>query len=168
MKLLDLLGDKNSDVKKAIQFLLDSEIVEKDWYRQKQYFTLICKEDVGKRKTEISYCTQREHAIDWIFSKTLWNKKKVENIYKIDLSDVIRNIQCPPLIVYLAIATNVIDEQDAKKLVHDTILSLKGSNELTPRNIRFIEKRELLELAKKRKLLDENWPENITKKLIGI
>lgn len=88
MELLDLLGDENSDVKKAIQYLLDSKITEAKWYRKKQRFGLSCTE----KTVEIVYCTQREHAIDWFFSKALWDKDNPRNKDGIELESVIKNI----------------------------------------------------------------------------
>lgn len=158
MELLDLLGEENSDVKKAIQYLLDFEITEAEWYRKKQRFGLSCTE----KTAEIDYCTQREHAIDWFFSKALWDKNNQRNNDGIELEKVIKNIQCTPLLVYLAIVTNTLTEEDAKKFVDEMIKELESSKEeYNPKNIRFVEKKELIS-----RINNNDWAKNISQKLI--
>lgn len=132
MELLDLLDSKginNSDVKKAIQYLLNDTTEECNWYKTKQRFTL--------EPTEIDYSSQREHAIDWFFSKALWAKKKNKSIV---VKEIIDRIQCTPLLVYLTIATGVIDGSVAKTKV-DSFTDKIDESKFDSRNIRFEEKR---------------------------
>lgn len=91
MKMLDLLNDDN--IKKALIYLLNSDLKESESYKQKQRFTKLSTED---ELPEIDYISQKEHAIDWIFSKTLWHKAK--NNGSIDLANLINDIQCTPLL----------------------------------------------------------------------
>lgn len=159
MELLNLLGEENSEVKKAIQFLLDSDIIEAEWYQRKQRFTL--------SPTEIDYCTQREHAIDWFFSKTLWNKSNEGNNNGIELSKLIKNIQCAPLIIYLSIVTNILTEKQAETIVKTKIKILEQSEEYNSKNIRFAEKREIINEINE--IGDEgDWSKMIAKILLGI
>ncbi|MFW3654121.1 hypothetical protein [Vagococcus fluvialis] len=155
MELLNLLGEENKDVKKAIQFLLDSELEEAKWYKEKQRFTL--------EPTNILYCSQREHAIDWFFSKTLWEKKKGKSL---SLKKVISSIQCTPLLIYLAIVTNVLEESKAHEIVkkNENVIN-KNAKQYAPRTIRFEEKRLLLESVEKKENL--NLIEEIVNKFIG-
>lgn len=64
--MLDLLNDDN--IKKALIYLLNSDLKESESYKQKQRFTKLSTED---ELPKIDYISQKEHAIDWIFSKTL-------------------------------------------------------------------------------------------------
>ncbi|MDY0838705.1 hypothetical protein [Lacticaseibacillus paracasei] len=100
---------------------------------KKQNFTL--------DHSKTGYCTQQEHAIDWFFSKALWDKSKVKGDTGIDVETLVRNIQCAPLIVYLAIATNVLTEKEAKKLEETIITESKNSKEINTKNVRFAEKK---------------------------
>lgn len=144
MELLNLLGEENKDVKKAIQFLLDSELEESKWYKEKQRFTL--------EPTTILYCSQREHAIDWFFSKTLWEKKKGKSF---SLKKVINSIQCTPLLIYLAIVTNVLEESKAHEIVkkNENVIN-ENAKQYVPRTVRFAEKRLLLESVEKNENLN--------------
>jgi hypothetical protein len=160
MELLDLLNHEE-DIKKAIKFLLDSKFKESDWYQTKQRFTLLPDEKL----IEISYCAQREHAIDWFFSKALWNKKRKPKS-PLELVKVIEGIQCTPLIIYLLIVTDTLSEKKAESLKNAMIPIMTDkianpSNNLTSKNIRFTEKRELLSIID-----NKHWAEDIAKKLL--
>lgn len=156
MELLDLLGEENIDTKKAIQYLLDSDIIESKTYQKKQRFT--CK------PTDIDYCNQREHAIDWFFSKVLWSKASSVNNKGIELKKVISSIQCTPLLVYLTIVTEMLTKEDAEIFVCEITEKIESSNEdYNHKNVRFVEKRALIE-----KIGNMNWAEEIAKKLIGV
>lgn len=154
MKLLDLLGTENSDAKKAIQYLLDSHIEEAEWYQKKQSFTL--------DHSKTGYRTQQEHAIDWLFSKALWNKSKVKGDTGINVKTLVRNIQCAPLIVYVAIATNVLTEEEARELEETIIRKLKNSKEINAKNVRFAEKKMVTN-----KIGNTDWAERIVKSLLS-
>lgn len=154
MELLSLLGEENKDVQKAIQYLLDSRLVEADWYKSKQRFTL--------SPTDIAYCNQREHAIDWFFSKSLWEKKNGKSL---QLKRVIEDIQCTPLLVYLAIVTEELEESRAQKIVKKIENELNNTiNQYTSKNIRFEEKRMLIESILEEKQ-EYNLADEIVKKL---
>ena len=160
MEMLDLLGEKNSDVKKAIQFLLNVNIEESESYKNKQHFTPVSEND----PVRTSYCTQQEHAIDWFFSKTLWYKNMNKNAVGIDLSKLIRNIQCVPLIIYLAIASNTITEDNAEILIKEIVKRVKQSSGLNQKNVRFMEKKELLNLLDNAH--EKEWSNTIAQRLI--
>lgn len=161
MELIDLLGPENSHVKKAIQFFLDSNMTEDEWYTRKQRFTLSYSEIPDDKKIpQIEYCSQREHAIDWIFSKALWEKSKGNN--KLDLIKVIRNIQSPLLIVYLAIITGIVPVIKVKEFEKEVVKALEklDLSSYNPKNIRFAEKEIVLS-----KIDNENWAEDIAEKI---
>lgn len=68
MEMLNLLGEENTDVKKAIQKILDTEdtvIGNKD---TRQGF--VCLEG-EKEIPKIAYSSQKDHAINWLYSKAL-------------------------------------------------------------------------------------------------
>ncbi|WP_260603847.1 hypothetical protein [Enterococcus casseliflavus] len=154
MEMLDLIDDDN--IKKAITYLLNSDLEESESYKQKQRFTLLTAEN---ESPEIDYVSQKEHAIDWIFSKTLWQKSNCNS--GMTLSDLINNLQCPPLILYLAVVTNLITEADAENYINEITDKLKECSNITARNIRFKEKKVLLD-----KVDDTNWAETIANNLI--
>ncbi|WP_244323050.1 hypothetical protein [Enterococcus casseliflavus] len=154
MEMLDLIDDDN--IKKAITYLLNSDLEESESYKQKQRFTLLTAEN---ESPEIDYVSQKEHAIDWIFSKTLWQKSNCNS--GMTLSDLINNLQCPPLILYLAVVTNLITEAEAENYINEITDKLKECSNITARNIRFKEKKVLLD-----KVDDTNWAETIANNLI--
>ncbi|CAI3425280.1 hypothetical protein CIRMBP1312_01224 [Enterococcus cecorum] len=167
MKMLDLLNDDN--IKKALTYLLKSNLEEYESYKQKQRFTKLSTED---ELPKIDYISQKEHAIDWIFSKTLWHKAK--NNGSIDLANLINDIQCTPLLLYLAIVTKLIedDEKEIKRCVDKITNKVNKFKDNTTNNIRFREKKELLTIIEEKKkalkIEDKTWSEVIANKLITI
>lgn len=154
MKMLELLDDDN--IKKAMLYLLDSDLKESESYKQKQRFTKLATEN---ELPKIDYVSQKEHAIDWIFSKTLWHK--VKNGGSIDLAKLINDLQCPPLILYLAVVTNLITEAEAENYVKEITIRLQECDNITFKNVRFKEKRVLIDIID-----NENWSEEIANHLI--
>lgn len=141
MEMLDLLGEENTDVKKAIQKILDTEdtvIGNKD---TRQGF--ICLEG-EKEIPKIAYSSQKDHAINWLYSKALWEKSNSA----LDLQKVIKNLQCPTLIFYLAALTDLVEVNTIEELIGD--IEIK-EQEVTRKNIRFIEKKLLIDK------LGKNW-----------
>lgn len=134
MKMLDLLNDDN--IKKAITYLLNSDLEESESYKQKQRFTKLSTED---ELPKIDYISQKEHAIDWIFSKTVWHKAK--NNGSIDLAKLINDIQCTPLLLYLAIVVDLITEDDAENYINEITDKLEECSNITSKNVRFKEKK---------------------------
>ncbi|GEU13026.1 MULTISPECIES: hypothetical protein [Enterococcus] len=153
MKMLDLLNDDN--IKKAITYLLNLDLEESESYKQKQRFTKLSTED---ELPKIDYISQKEHAIDWIFSKTLWHKAK--NNGSIDLSKLINDIQCTPLLLYLAIVVDLITEDDAENYINEITDKLEECSNITSKNVRFKEKKALINV------IGENWSKAIANKLI--
>lgn len=153
MKMLDLLNDDN--IKKAITYLLNSDLEESESYKQKQRFTKLSTED---ELPKIDYISQKEHAIDWIFSKTLWHKAK--NNGSIDLAKLINDIQCTPLLLYLAIVVDLITEDDAENYINEITNKLEECSNITSKNVRFKEKKALINV------IGENWSKAIANKLI--
>lgn len=154
MEMLDLLNDDT--IKKAITYLLNSDLKESESYKQKQRFTKLFNE---VEYLKIDYVSQKEHAIDWIFSKTLWHKAK--NNGSIDLAKLINNIQCTPLLLYLAVVTDLITEAEAENYVKEITIRLQESDNITFKNVRFKEKRVLIDIID-----NENWSEEIANHLI--
>lgn len=141
MEMLDLLGEENTDVKKAIQKILDTEdtvIGNKD---TRQGF--VCLEG-EKGIPKIAYSSQKDHAINWLYSKALWEKSNSA----LDLQKVIKNLQCPTLIFYLAALTDLVEVNTIEELIGD--IEIK-EQEVTRKNIRFIEKKLLIDK------LGKNW-----------
>lgn len=141
MEMLDLLGEENTDVKKAIQKILDTEdtvIGNKD---TRQGF--VCLEG-EKEIPKIAYSSQKDHAINWLYSKALWEKSNSA----LDLQKVIKNLQCPTLIFYLAALTDLVEVNTIEELIGD--IEIK-EQEVTRKNIRFIEKKLLIDK------LGKNW-----------
>ena len=141
MEMLDLLGEENSDVKKAIQKILDTEdtvIGNKD---TRQGFVCL---EWEKEIPKITYSSQKDHAINWLYSKALWEKSNSA----LDLQEVIKNLQCPTLIFYLAALTNLVEVNTIEELIGD--IEIK-EQEVTRKNIRFIEKKLLIDK------LGKNW-----------
>lgn len=153
MKMLDLLNDDN--IKKAITYLLNSDLEESESYKQKQRFTKLSTED---ELPKIVYISQKEHAIDWIFSKTVWHKAK--NNGSIDLAKLINDIQCTPLLLYLAIVVDLITEDDAENYINEITDKLEECSNITSKNVRFKEKKALINV------IGENWSKAIANKLI--
>ncbi|MDN3113013.1 hypothetical protein P0E52_03165 [Enterococcus faecalis] len=153
MKMLDLLNDDN--IKKAITYLLNSDLEESESYKQKQRFTKLSTED---ELPKIDYISQKEHAIDWIFSKTVWHKAK--NNGSIDLAKLINDIQCTPLLLYLAIVVDLITEDDAENYINEITDKLEECSNITSKNVRFKEKKALINV------IGENWSKAIANKLI--
>ncbi|MDA3973207.1 hypothetical protein PF023_04035 [Enterococcus thailandicus] len=153
MKMLDLLNDDN--IKKAITYLLNSDLEESESYKQKQRFTKLSTED---ELPKIDYISQKEHAIDWIFSKTLWHKAK--NNGSMDLAKLINDIQCTPLLLYLAIVVDLITEDDAENYINEITNKLEECSNITSKNVRFKEKKALINV------IGENWSKAIANKLI--
>lgn len=138
MEMLDLLGEENSDVKKAIQKILKTEdtvIGNKD---TRQGFICLEKEEIPK----IAYSSQKDHAINWLYSKALWEKSNSA----LDLQKVIKNLQCPTLIFYLAALTKLVEVNTIEELIGDIDIDkeIKGQG-VTRKNIRFIEKKLLID-----------------------
>lgn len=145
MEMLDLLGEENTDVKKAIQKILDTEdtvIGNKD---TRQGF--VCLEG-EKEIPKIAYSSQKDHAINWLYSKALWEKSNSA----LDLQKVIKNLQCPTLIFYLAALTDLVEVNTIEGLIGD--IEIK-EQEVTRKNIRFIEKKLLIDK------LGKDWFEKI-------
>lgn len=141
MEMLDLLGEENTDVKKAIQKILDTEdtvIGNKD---TRQGFVCLKGE---KEIPKIAYSSQKDHAINWLYSKALWEKSNSA----LDLQKVIKNLQCPTLIFYLAALTDLVEVNTIEELIGD--IEIK-EQEVTRKNIRFIEKKLLIDK------LGKNW-----------
>ncbi|MGM8155815.1 hypothetical protein [Enterococcus faecalis] len=153
MKMLDLLNDDN--IKKTITYLLNSDLEESESYKQKQRFTKLSTED---ELPKIDYISQKEHAIDWIFSKTLWHKAKDNG--SIDLTKLINDIQCTPLLLYLAIVVDLITEDDAENYINEITDKLEKCSDITSKNVRFKEKKALINI------IGENWSKAIANKLI--
>lgn len=151
--MLDLLNDDN--IKKAITYLLNSDLEESESYKQKQRFTKLSTED---ELPKIDYISQKEHAIDWIFSKTVWHKAK--NNGSIDLAKLINDIQCTPLLLYLAIVVDLITEDDAENYINEITDKLEECSNITSKNVRFKEKKALINV------IGENWSKAIANKLI--
>lgn len=141
MEMLDLLGEENTDVKKAIQKILDTEdtvIGNKD---TRQGFVGL---EGEKEIPKIAYSSQKDHAINWLYSKALWEKLNSA----LDLQKVIKNLQCPTLIFYLAALTDLVEVNTIEELIGD--IEIK-EQEVTRKNIRFIEKKLLIDK------LGKNW-----------
>lgn len=153
MEMLDLIDDDN--IKRAITYLLNSDLEESESYKQKQRFTLLPAEN---ESPEIDYVSQKEHAIDWIFSKTLWHK--VKNGGSIDLTKLINDIQCTPLLLYLAIVVDLITEDDAENYINEITDKLEECSNITSKNVRFKERKALINI------IGENWSKAIANKLI--
>ena len=87
-EMLDLLGEENSDVKKAIQKILETDHPNMGDYDTTQGFVCLEKEE---EIPKIAYSSQRDHAINWLYSKALWEKSNSA----LDLQKDIKNLQCP-------------------------------------------------------------------------
>lgn len=87
-----------------------------------------------------------------------------KNAVGIDLSKLIRNIQCVPLIIYLAIASNTITEDNAEILIKEIVKRVKQSSGLDQKNVRFMEKKELLNLLDNAH--EKEWSNTIAQRLI--
>ena len=138
MEMLDLLGEENSDVKKAIQKILNTETPNNiGIYDTRQGF--VCLEE-EKEIPKIAYSSQKDHAINWLYSKALWEKSNSA----LDLQEVIKNLQCPTLIFYLAALTNLVEVSTIEELKKDICKEIENRN-VTRKNIRFIEKKLLID-----------------------
>ncbi|OUZ14875.1 hypothetical protein [Enterococcus cecorum] len=151
MEMLDLLGEENTDVKKAIQKILDTEDTVVGNKDTRQGF--VCLEG-EKEIPKIAYSSQKDHAINWLYSKALWEKSNSA----LDLQKVIKNLQCPTLIFYLAALTDLVEVNTIEELIGD--IEIK-EQEVTRKNIRFIEKKLLIDK------LGKDWFENIAAGLIS-
>ncbi|CAI3439005.1 hypothetical protein CIRMBP1277_01809 [Enterococcus cecorum] len=108
-----------------------------------------------KRKREkeipkIAYSSQKDHAINWLYSKALWEKSNSA----LDLQEVIKNLQCPTLIFYLAALTGLVKVNIIEELKKDICKEIEN-RKVTRKNIRFIEKKLLIDK------LGEDWFEKI-------
>lgn len=153
MEMLDLLGEENTDVKKAIQKILitkDTEIGNND---TRQGFVRL---EGEKEIPKIAYSSQKDHAINWLYSKALWEKSNSA----LDLKKVIKNLQCPTLIFYLAALTKLVEVNTIEELIGDIDIDKDiKKQEVTRKNIRFIEKKLLIDK------LGEDWFEKIAARL---
>lgn len=112
MEMLDLLGEENTDVKKAIQKILNTKDTEIGNNDTRQGF--VCLEG-EKEIPKIAYSSQKDHAINWLYSKALWEKSNSA----LDLQKVIKNLQCPTLIFYLAALTGLVKVNAIEELKKD-------------------------------------------------
>lgn len=97
-----------------------------------------------KEIPKIAYSSQKDHAINWLYSKALWEKSNSA----LDLQKVIKNLQCPTLIFYLVALTDLVEVNTIEELIGD--IEIKDQ-EVTRKNIRFIEKKLLIDK------LGKNW-----------
>lgn len=74
------------------------------------------------------------------------------------MQEVIKNLQCPTLIFYLAALTDLVEVNIIEELIGD--IEIK-EQEVTRKNIRFIEKKLLIDK------LGEDWFEKIAAGLIS-
>lgn len=74
------------------------------------------------------------------------------------MQEVIKNLQCPTLIFYLAALTDLVEVNTIEELIGD--IEIK-EQEVTRKNIRFIEKKLLIDK------LGKDWFENIAAGLIS-
>lgn len=155
MEMLDLLGEENTDVKKAIQKILKADHPNIGDYNTTQGFVRL-KREGEKEIPKIAYSSQKDHAINWLYSKALWEKSNSA----LDLQEVIKNLQCPTLIFYLAALTNVVEVSTIEELKKDICKEIEN-REVTRKNIRFIEKKLLIDK------LGEDWFEKIAARLIS-
>ena len=70
------------------------------------------------------------------------------------MQEVIKNLQCPTLIFYLAALTNLVEDSTIEELKKDICKEIKN-RKVTRKNIRFIEKKLLIDK------LGKDWFENI-------
>lgn len=143
MEMLDLLGEENTDVKEAIQKILKTDHPNMGDYDTTQGFVCLNGE---KEIPKIAYSSQKDHAINWLYSKALWEKSNSA----LDLQKVIKNLQCPTLIFYLAALTGLVEVNTIEELIGDIDKEIKGQG-VTRKNIRFIEKKLLIDK------LGKNW-----------
>ena len=149
MEMLDLLGEENTDVKKAIQKILKADHPNIGDYNTTQGFVRL-KREGEKEIPKIAYSSQKDHAINWLYSKALWEKSNSA----LDLQEVIKNLQCPTLIFYLAALTDLVEVSTIEELKKDICKEIEN-REVTRKNIRFIEKKLLIDK------LGEDWFEKI-------
>ena len=76
------------------------------------------------------------------------------------MQEVIKNFQCPTLIFYLAALTNLVEVSTIEELKKDICKEIEN-REVTRKNIRFIEKKLLIDK------LGEDWFEKIAAGLIS-
>ena len=76
------------------------------------------------------------------------------------MQEVIKNLQCPTLIFYLAALTKLVEDSTIEELKKDICKEIKN-RKVTRKNIRFIEKKLLIDK------LGEDWFENIAAGLIS-
>lgn len=153
MEMLDLLGEENTDVKKAIQKILKTDHPNMGDYDTTQGFVCLNGE---KEIPKIAYSSQKDHAINWLYSKALWEKSNSA----LDLQEVIKNLQCPTLIFYLAALTGLVKVNTIEELKKDICKEIEN-RKVTRKNIRFIEKKLLIDK------FGEGWFEKIAVGLIS-
>lgn len=76
------------------------------------------------------------------------------------MQEVIKNLQCPTLIFYLAALTNLVEVSTIEELKKDICKEIEN-REVTRKNIRFIEKKLLIDK------FGEGWFEKIADGLIS-
>ena len=76
------------------------------------------------------------------------------------MQEVIKNLQCPILIFYLAALTNLVEVSTIEELKKDICKEIEN-REVTRKNIRFIEKKLLIDK------LGKDWFEKIAAGLIS-
>ena len=76
------------------------------------------------------------------------------------MQEVIKNLQCPTLIFYLAALTGLVEVSTIEELKKDICKEIEN-REVTRKNIRFIEKKLLIDK------LGEDWFEKIAAGLIS-
>lgn len=155
MEMLDLLGEENNHVKSAIIKILETNHPNIGVYDTTQGFVCL-KRKREKEIPKITYSSQKDHAINWLYSKALWEKSNSA----LDLQEVIKNLQCPTLIFYLAALTNLVEVSTIEELKKDICKEIEN-REVTRKNIRFIEKKLLIDK------LGEDWFEKIADRLIS-
>lgn len=155
MEMLDLLGEENNHVKSAIKKILETNHPNIGVYDTTQGFVCL-KRKREKEIPKIAYSSQKDHAINWLYSKALWEKSNSA----LDLQKVIKNLQCPTLIFYLAALTNLVEVSTIEELKKDICKEIENRN-VTRKNIRFIEKKLLIDK------LGEDWFEKIAAGLIS-
>ncbi len=155
MEMLDLLGEENNHVKSAIKKILETNHPNIGVYDTTQGFVCL-KRKREKEIPKIAYSSQKDHAINWLYSKALWEKSNSA----LDLQKVIKNLQCPTLIFYLAALTNLVEVSTIEELKKDICKEIEN-REVTRKNIRFIEKKLLIDK------LGEDWFEKIAAGLIS-
>ena len=110
----------------------------------------------GKNKFQKLHTVHKKTIINWLYSKTLWEKSNSA----LDLQEVIKNLQCPTFISYLAALTNLVEVSTIEELKKDICKEIEN-RKVTRKNIRFIEKKLLIDK------LGKDWFEKIAAGLIS-